>query len=120
MTISPFEFSVMVDRDWTIAISMLRCWGGRAGWRRIHTRSGIQTALKNKGSNFVSWSNPAADKLIEEGRRELDEGKRMEIWHKLHKIIADEQPYTFLVDIGRRRCLFSRGFKNTEPYKLGH
>ena len=35
-------------------------------------------------------------KLIDAGRKELDEAKRMEIWHKLHQVIADEQPYTFL------------------------
>jgi peptide/nickel transport system substrate-binding protein len=54
--------------------------------------------IENQGDNFVQWKNPEADRLIEEGRRELDQTKRMEYWHRLHAIIHEEQPYTFLVE----------------------
>jgi peptide/nickel transport system substrate-binding protein len=49
------------------------------------------------GQNFVSYSNPAADKLIEEARREIDMSKRKELYWKLHELLAEDQPYTWIV-----------------------
>lgn len=48
------------------------------------------------GLNFVSYSNPEADDLIEKGRREFDREKRAEIYRDLHRLIAEDCPYTFL------------------------
>jgi peptide/nickel transport system substrate-binding protein len=49
------------------------------------------------GQNFVYYSNPAADRLMEQARVELDPGKRREIFWKLHELLASEQPYTWTV-----------------------
>jgi peptide/nickel transport system substrate-binding protein len=49
-----------------------------------------------KGFNFVFYSNPEVDRLIEAGRSEYDREKRKEIYHKIHSLIAEDQPYTFL------------------------
>ncbi len=46
--------------------------------------------------NFVGFSNPEADRLILRIRREYDHQKQVAACHRLHRIIADEQPYTFL------------------------
>ena len=46
--------------------------------------------------NFVSYKNPEVDRLLEEGRREFDEEKRAKIYWRLHEILSDEEPYTFL------------------------
>jgi peptide/nickel transport system substrate-binding protein len=53
-------------------------------------------SIADQGDNFIQWSNPEADRLIDAGRAELDFNKRMEIWHQLHRVIAEEQPYTFV------------------------
>jgi len=53
--------------------------------------------IKN-GINYCNYSNPEADKLIELGRIELDPKKRAEIYHKVHKILAEDQPMTVLFD----------------------
>lgn len=117
MRITPFEFSVMVDRldNRNFDAAMLGWTGGieEDPYQIWHSDS-----IKNKGSNFISWSDPEADKLIEAGRREMDEGKRMIIWHQLHAIIHDQQPYTFLA-IGKGLAFINGRFKNTEPYKTG-
>ena len=42
----------------------------------------------------------------------------MAIWHKLHKVIADEQPYTFLW-ITTARAFMQTRIKNAQPYNLG-
>lgn len=49
-----------------------------------------------KGSNFVGFSNPEVDHLIETARREFDVPKRRALFHRIHQIIHEEQPYTFL------------------------
>lgn len=68
--------------------------GGSVNWdpKQIwHTES-----ARANGSNFISYSNPEADKLIDEGRLEMDRNKRIQIYRKLYKIIADDAPYTFM------------------------
>lgn len=49
-----------------------------------------------ESSNSIGYSNPEVDKLIEELRVTLDEDKQTELYHKIHKLIYDDQPYTFL------------------------
>ncbi|MBL7211037.1 MAG: peptide ABC transporter substrate-binding protein [Desulfobacteraceae bacterium] len=46
--------------------------------------------------NFVGFKNKEADNLIVRIRREYDHKRQVEDCHKLHAIIAKEQPYTFL------------------------
>jgi ABC-type transport system substrate-binding protein len=46
--------------------------------------------------NFVGFSNPEADDLIVKIRQEYDHERQVEFCHRLHEIIAAEQPYTFL------------------------
>lgn len=46
--------------------------------------------------NFVGFQNKKADDLIIKIRQEYNYNRQIEFCHKLHKIIADEQPYTFL------------------------
>jgi ABC-type transport system substrate-binding protein len=46
--------------------------------------------------NFTGYVNPEADRLIEEIRLEYDPARQRQITHALHRLIADEQPYTFL------------------------
>lgn len=53
-------------------------------------------SIKNQGDNFAQWSNAEADRLIEAGRRELDDQKRYKIWRQLEAVLNDEQPYTFV------------------------
>lgn len=47
-------------------------------------------------SNHISYKNPELDKLIDELRVTLDLKKQTVLFHKIHKLIYDEQPYTFL------------------------
>ncbi|MED5579211.1 MAG: ABC transporter substrate-binding protein [Nitrospinota bacterium] len=51
----------------------------------------------NKGQlNFVGYKNRTADQLIVKIRQEYDLKKQILYAHKLHRIIATDQPYTFL------------------------
>lgn len=46
--------------------------------------------------NFVGFKNEEADRLILRIRREYDRERQVALCHQLHRIIAAEQPYTFL------------------------
>ncbi len=46
--------------------------------------------------NFVSYSNPEVDRLIIKGRETFAKEKRKKIYQKIHELIAEDQPYTFL------------------------
>jgi ABC-type transport system substrate-binding protein len=46
--------------------------------------------------NFVGFRNPEADDLIIRIRQEYDFDRRVALCHRLHAIIAGDQPYTFL------------------------
>lgn len=65
------------------------------------------------GQNFVFYSNPVADQLMEEGRRELDQSKRRTIYRQLHAILADDQPYTWTVQ-GSSKWAVNRRIRNVQ------
>ncbi|UCD34467.1 MAG: hypothetical protein JSU90_09220, partial [Nitrospiraceae bacterium] len=57
--------------------------------------------------NFVGFQNPEADDLIVRIRQEYAHDKQVEYCHQLHRIIADEQPYTFLY-VGKWTAVLDR------------
>lgn len=46
--------------------------------------------------NFISYSNPQVDQLLEAGRLELDPDKRMKIYHQFSKILLEDSPIVYL------------------------
>lgn len=46
--------------------------------------------------NFAGYKSPQADELIVRIRQEYDENKQRALAHQLHRLIAEDQPYTFL------------------------
>jgi peptide/nickel transport system substrate-binding protein len=53
--------------------------------------------IADNADNFMSYSNPELDKLIEKARSTIDIEKRMPIWQECHRILNEDQPYTFLL-----------------------
>ncbi len=49
-----------------------------------------------KQLNFVGYRNPEADRLIVAIRQEYDKAKQIQLTRELHRLIARDQPYTFL------------------------
>ncbi|MHB8993586.1 MAG: ABC transporter substrate-binding protein, partial [Chloroflexota bacterium] len=54
--------------------------------RRFHTNS-IQ-----KGQNFLNYSNPVVDRLLEEGLSTSDQEKRRQIYGEVQRIVAEDLP----------------------------
>jgi len=68
-----------------------------------------------KSSNFIGYKNPAADKLIEEGRLEYDDEKRAALYRQLHKIIHDDYPVCFLFN-PKVILLISNRYQNVQVF----
>jgi peptide/nickel transport system substrate-binding protein len=52
-----------------------------------------------RGQDLVFYASPEANRLIEQGRRELDFGKRVGIYHQLHAVLAEDQPYAWTTQV---------------------
>ena len=46
--------------------------------------------------NFIGYNNPQIDKLLEQGRLELDPDKRMKIYHEFAKVLLEDSPIVYL------------------------
>lgn len=46
--------------------------------------------------NFIGYDNPQVDKLLEQGRLELDPDKRMKIYHEFARILLEDSPVVYL------------------------
>ena len=68
--------------------------------------------------NFVGYNNPEVDGLLIEGRQTFDPGKRKEIYHRIHALLADDAPYTFLYVPDALPILHKR-FKGVKKEPLG-
>lgn len=74
--------------------------------------------IDNQGDNFIQWGNEDADRLIEQGRETLDFDERMKVWHELHSVYHEEQPYTFMNEIPWVRFTTKRS-GNVQEYNSG-
>ena len=71
-----------------------------------------------RGSNVPFYANAAADRLMDEARREPDAGKRREIYHRLHRIFRDDAPVVFVVNASQKHA-FRRRVRGLVTSPLG-
>lgn len=74
------------------------------------------------GSNYISFKNADADKLIEQGRVEFDDDARAALYRKFGEILHEEQPYTILytrndLDLLHKRVKGAKGNLNGWDYE---
>jgi len=55
-------------------------------------------SANNSGSNFISYTNPEVDALIDEHRRTMDRAGRVALARKIQKLVYEDQPYTFMTE----------------------
>lgn len=56
----------------------------------------FHTSQQAEGLNFVWYSNPEADKLMEEAKQIMDQDEYKAAYADIYKLIAEDQPYSFL------------------------
>ena len=93
------------------------------GWGGTVTEDAKQifhsSQIEGTGDNFVSYANPELDKAIDEARLVADMSKGAPLWHKVHQIIHQDQPYTFLYQEKQLNLVDGRFRGNVPTKKLG-
>jgi ABC-type transport system substrate-binding protein len=84
----------------------------------IFHSSEIPTKENPSANNFPGWKSDEADRLLKEGREELDQAKRKDIYFEFQNLIHDELPYYFLWADLAHTGLSKRVTSQNEPLDL--
>ncbi len=68
--------------------------------------------------NFLSFSDPEVDRLLEEGRSSFDPAVRTRAYHRFHQILYEEQPVCFLY-VADSLPAIHRRFQEVEVSPIG-
>jgi len=117
VSITPAKWALMLqklrkkDFDATIL-------GWAMGWKDdpYQIWSGNQADVP-ESSNAIGYRNPEVDRLIDELRITMDRDKQIEIYHKIHDLIYDDQPYTFLYS-EKATAGYDARIQNVKFYKI--
>ena len=96
VNIAPVQWALMLTKldkkDFDAAML-----GWAMSWKDdpYQTFHGSQAEVPDS-SNSGGYSNPRLDRLIDELRVALDPAKQVELYHRIHRVIYEDQPYTFL------------------------
>lgn len=91
-TVKPLEFAAMIDKLQTHDFQA--AFGGWGTGTDPYTLENIFRTGKDR--NYGGYSNPAVDELFEDGMKELDLEKRAQIYQQIHRLLYEDQPYTWL------------------------
>jgi peptide/nickel transport system substrate-binding protein len=72
-----------------------------------------------EGNNDVSFKSPEVDKLIEQEERTFDPKARQAVFWRLHEIIADEQPHTYIL-VDTQMAAVKNKFQNVRVSRAGY
>ncbi|HEY6148610.1 MAG TPA: ABC transporter substrate-binding protein, partial [Thermoanaerobaculia bacterium] len=70
------------------------------------------------GLNGAFYRNPEADRLMEEARREMDDARRVAIYHRLHALFRDDAPAIFVANASQKYA-FRREVRGLVTSPLG-
>jgi peptide/nickel transport system substrate-binding protein len=94
LDVATVDFAVQLDRlrrhafdasalQWTLSLEQ-------------DTHGLFHSSQAQNGQNYGGWKNGEADALLEQIRLTVDDEARHALERKLHRLVHDEQPYTFL------------------------
>jgi ABC-type transport system substrate-binding protein len=84
----------------------------------IFHSSEIPSKETPSANNFPGWKSAEADKLLEDGRTELDPAKRKDIYFKFQDLIHGEAPYYFLWADKAHTGISKKVSSQNEPFDL--
>ncbi len=73
-------------------------------------------ADKTESSNRVGFRNPDADRIAEQLRTSFDPAERKDLCHAFHRLVHEEQPYTFIYQ--RRRPVLYWDHMNEPEFEV--
>jgi peptide/nickel transport system substrate-binding protein len=92
-------------------------WGGGSVEGDI-TQMFHSSQTKDNGDNYPSYINPELDKLIDQAKTTVDKAKRLPMWQACHRILHEDQPYTFLTN-QLALSFYDKRIQNIKPSQLG-
>jgi peptide/nickel transport system substrate-binding protein len=54
----------------------------------------LHSSMIGIGANFPAYANPEVDQLLDQARATADRNERRALYHKVHRIVHEELPYT--------------------------
>ena len=90
--VRPLEFTVLTERGRTHAFDAMFAGLGTG----TDPDSGENLWATGQERNYGNYSNMEVDRLYELGKREFDVKKRQEIYHQIHRLMYEDQPFTWL------------------------
>lgn len=76
------------------------------------------STMYKEGRNYIGYSNPEVDRLLEEGARTFGREARAPIYAEIHRIINRDQPYTFIM-VSPSIVAVHKRFQDIRPSPLG-
>jgi peptide/nickel transport system substrate-binding protein len=92
-------------------------WGGGSVEGDI-TQMFHSSQTKDNGDNYPSYINPELDKVIDQAKSTVDKSKRLPMWQECHRILHEDQPYTFLTN-QKGLSFYDKRIQNIKPSQLG-
>ena len=80
------------------------------------------SSAQHKGSNFISYSNPKVDALIDKGRAQLNRQERIKTFKQVYRLIAEDAPYIFLFNNRKKFYGLNKRIHTAQPalnYDIG-
>lgn len=116
--ITPAEWALFLDKlnSKEFDAAML---GWATGWSRTDPYQLWHGSLADvpASSNHVGYRNPEVDQLIEQLRVTMDDAKQVELYHQIHRLIFEDQPYTFLFS-EKATAGYDTRIENVKFYRL--
>lgn len=111
--------------DWPVLVNRLNESDFDAiilGWSSVPESDAYQvfhsSQIADQGDNRTAYKNPDCDRAIENARKTVDTAKRMQYWQEVHRILHEDQPYTFLLNRDSLK-LINKRVQNVETSKAG-
>jgi peptide/nickel transport system substrate-binding protein len=113
----PTEWSVFIKRmDDRQFDAMIGGWAGTIEFDAYQIFHSSQ--MDGIGDDFVQFKDVNLDHAIEKARATVDDDKRALLWHDVHRLLHEDQPYTFLF-IDKELDFLTNRIHGVEPTKLG-
>ncbi|MEW6741133.1 MAG: ABC transporter substrate-binding protein [Planctomycetota bacterium] len=116
MTTTPLEWAILLERlteKQFDACPVVWNMDPESDPHQVWHSSGAPRGAR--GANYTSFANAEADRLIETGRRTLEDEDRWELWRRLHALLHEEQPVLFL-DIKPAKAVYHRRYRGVKFY----
>lgn len=115
--LEPMDWPVMQqrlnDRNFD---SIMLGWGGAVDtdvFQMFHS-----SQIDDGGDNTIHYVNPELDKLVEQARATVDREKGKVLWREVHRILHEDQPYTFMTN-PKTVVFYHNRLRNLQVTKIG-